>query len=74
MHIMVNLICVWLARTHAALIAFTARLTARALVGTARLLTTSDLGVISEIWTGFRLHSGLLWRPEDMSLTSSLIS
>jgi hypothetical protein len=28
-----------------------------------------DLGAFAEPWTGFRVHQGLLWTPENASLT-----
>jgi hypothetical protein len=34
-----------------------------------QLRLNSDLGNLAKPWTGFRLHNGLLWTPENASLT-----
>jgi len=29
------------------------------------LVTTGDLGILCDAWSGFRLHRGFLWTPES---------
>jgi hypothetical protein len=34
-----------------------------------QMLLHQDLGELAKPWAGFRLHDGLLWTPENASLT-----